>query len=386
MLNKILKKLSRNSLIIFSLLALASQASFGVATALGDDEVDTETKAASPLFQSDSILEVTLKTNLPQLIRDRSKSYHSADVEVVDPAVRGSRFRMKVSTRGMTSLRTCNFPHIRFKFDPETVKSTIFKNLSKVKLVAHCDNPDLGNSHQNEQKEVVLQYTLYRMYNLLTDYSIKVRLARMHYVDTTNQMQSITRYAFFIEPTESVAARHGASPAEPESVNGQGISGEQLNATYAGMDAAYQFLIGNGDWRLLRGNYVDLLNSVAISGNNIGLLTMPYDMDRAGMCNGDFAFHSIYADGATFPIVGDDAATIRDIYAEEFQNRSFYKTAFSRFRNKRQEMYKLYDSMKSLIDSRYRDRTVGHLDRFFEAIGTREDAQLADIVATSERP
>jgi hypothetical protein len=49
-------------------------------------------------------------------------------------------------------------------------------------------------------------------------------------------------------------------------------------------------------------------------------------------------------------------------------------------------MYKLYDSMKSLIDSRYRDRTVGHLDRFFEAIGTREDAQLADIVATSERP
>jgi hypothetical protein len=356
----------------------------GIASAAG--AVETKTVAASPLFQSDSILDVTLKTDLPQLIRDRSKNYHSASVEIVDPATREPGIKMKVSTRGMTSLESCRFPHIRFKFDPQTTQNTILRNLSKVKIVAHCNNPDLGDSHSNEQKEVLLQYALYRMYNILTDYSIRVRLARMHYVDTTGSMQPFTKYAFFVEPDESVAHRNGAKANDRRELNNEGYSSSHLNATYAGLDEAYQFLIGNGDWRLLRGNTVSVLNSAVISSNEIALLAMPYDMDRGGMCNGMFAYHSIYSDGATFPIVGDDVGTIRDIYAENYQGRKMYKYAFSRFREKRDEMYALYDSLKSLIDSHYRDRTVGHLDRFFKAIGTREEAQFEDLVATDERP
>lgn len=355
-------------------------------TAAYADDATTETVAASPLFQSNSILEVTLKADLPHLFRDRSKNYHSAELEVVDPAVRGSELKIKVSTRGMTSLNYCDVPHLRFKFDSASVQNTLLRNLSKVKIVGYCDNSDWGDSHANEQKEVILQYALYRMYNLLTDYSIKVRLAKMHYVDTSENMKSFTRYVFFIEPEGSVAARFGAKAEDRDELNDQGYSYKSLNVNYAGLDEAYQFFIGNGDWRLLSGDTVHILNSNIISGGDIGLLAMPYDMDRAGMCNGSFAYHSIYSDGSTFPIVGDDPSTIRDIYNENYRGKKMYKFAFARFREKREEMYALYESLSSLIDSHYRDRTVGHLDRFFSAIGTREDAQFEDMIATSERP
>jgi hypothetical protein len=374
-----LKKTIAMSALVLSIFSL------GAVTAANAAEPG-DTVAASPLFQGDSILEVTLKTDLPQLIRDRSKNYHSATIEVVDPAVRGSGFKMKVSTRGMTSLRSCQFPHLRFKFDPASVQSTLLRNLSKVKVVGHCNNPDLGDSHANEQKEVILQYALYKMYNQLTDYSIKVRLAKMHYVDTSGKMADINKYAFFIEPEESVAARFNAKAEERESFNDQGYSSSHLNANYAGLDEAYQFLIGNGDWRLLYGNTINILNSNIISGSDIGFLAMPYDMDRAGMCNNQFAYHSIYSDGGTFPIVGDDPSTIRSIYAQNYQNRKMYKFAFQKFREKREQMYEVYEKLGSLIDSHYHDRTVGHLDRFFRAIGTREEAELEDLTATSERP
>jgi hypothetical protein len=359
---------------VLSIVTLISSGIYsGLAAA---SEGETRSAAASPLFQSDGIFEVTLKTDLPQLIKDRSKNYHSAYIEVVDPAVRGPGLKMKVSTRGMTSLRSCAFPHLRFKFDTTTTQNTILRNLEKVKIVGHCNNPDLGDSKSNEQKEVFLQYALYKMYNVLTDYSMRVRLARMHYEDTSGRMSPITKYAFFIEPEESVAARFGAKAWDRRELNDQGFSSKNLNATYAGMDEAYQFLIGNGDWRLLRGNTVSILNSVVISGENIGLLAMPFDMDRGGMVNGSFAFHSIFSDGATFPIVGDDVGTIRSIYTQYYQGRKMYKHAFDRFREKRAEMYAVYDRLSSLIDSHYRNRTIGHLDRFFQAIGTREGAEI----------
>jgi hypothetical protein len=98
------------------------------------------------------------------------------------------------------------------------------------------------------------------------------------------------------------------------------------------------------------------------------------------MCNGSFAYHSIYSSGSTFPIVGDDVSTIRDIYVNNYQGRKLYKFAISKLREKREEIYALYDSMKSLIDSKYRNRTVGHLDRFYSAIGTREDAEINDPI------
>jgi hypothetical protein len=343
--------------------------------AFANDE-EMATVSASPLFQSESVLEVTVKADLPQLLRDRTKNYHAASIEVVDPAVRGSGLKIKVATRGMTSLEACEFPHLKFKFDPQTTQNTILRNLKTVKIVGHCDRSDIGDAHSNEQKEVFLQYALYRMYNVLTDYSMRVRLAYMRYEDTSGQLAPIHKYAFFIEPEESVAARFGAKSEDRDEVNDQGYSISQLNGRYAAMDEAYQFLIGNGDWRLLRGNTVSVLNSVVISGQDIKLLAMPYDMDRGGMVNGSFAYHSIYADGSTFPIVGDDVSTIRDIYVQNYQNRKVYKYAFDKFREKRRQMYAVYENLKSYIDPRYRNRTIGHLDRFFQAIGTRSDAEL----------
>jgi hypothetical protein len=78
--------------------------------------------------------------------------------------------------------------------------------------------------------------------------------------------------------------------------------------------------------------------------------------------------------------------TIRSIYQEYFQGRSVYKMAFARFREKREEIYALYNNVSSLIDSHYRNRTLGHLDRFYEAIGTRDNGNDTEAEGAVTRP
>ena len=80
------------------------------------------------------------------------------------------------------------------------VGGTVFDGQNGIKLVSHCRDRD------DDEQDVLKEY---RTFNLLTDESFRVRLARITYVDGEDDDDPVVRYAFFIEEAEAMAERLG---------------------------------------------------------------------------------------------------------------------------------------------------------------------------------
>ena len=92
-----------------------------------------------------------------------------------------------------------DFPPIRMNFKKAGFQKTDLSKIEKMKMVTHCE---YGNE-QNLFKE----YIIYKLYNVLTDYSFRVRLIKIEYINTYKKSKPINSYSFFIEPIEMLAER-----------------------------------------------------------------------------------------------------------------------------------------------------------------------------------
>ncbi|NIP93601.1 MAG: hypothetical protein GWN18_19895, partial [Thermoplasmata archaeon] len=71
---------------------------------------------------------------------------------------------------------TCEFPPLRLNFKKGQLDETLFDGQDKVKLVTHCRNGD------RYEQNVVKEYLVYRLYNVLTPLGFQVRMAHITYV------------------------------------------------------------------------------------------------------------------------------------------------------------------------------------------------------------
>jgi hypothetical protein len=119
----------------------------------------------------------------------------------------------------------------------------------------------------------------YRIYNLLTDKSLRVRLARITYRDVGRRNRSIERYAFFTEHFDSLAARHDAEPWPTDDFLPQ-----QADARELALLELFQYLIGNTDWSALKAHNITHIRNASGS-----VTAVPYDFDFAGLVNAAYA-------------------------------------------------------------------------------------------------
>ena len=110
-------------------------------------------------------------------------------------------------------LETCRFPPLKINLPKNSLGGTVFDGEDKIKMVSHCANRD------SDEQNVLEEFLAYRTYNVVTDNSFRVRLARMTYVDSRGKDDPVTRYAFFIEEKEAVAERVGGMMLEVPQVH-----------------------------------------------------------------------------------------------------------------------------------------------------------------------
>ena len=77
-----------------------------------------------------------------------------------------------------------------------------FYHLKSLKLVSACKPNSYGE--QNLLKE----YIIYKIYNLITDKSFRVRLLNLRYQDSSSVKKPINEHAFLIEDIKEVAKRN----------------------------------------------------------------------------------------------------------------------------------------------------------------------------------
>jgi len=253
-------------------------------------------------------------------------------------------FELKVRARGLSRrvFDFCSFPPIKLNFKKKAVKETVFDGQDKLKLVAFCRNLDVNEAY------VLKEYLVYKLYNFLTPYSFKVRLAQITYKDINEKDKEVNRLGFLIEDNDIMAERNGGKISEIVLSNQDRCERSTLDLL-----TIFQFMIGNTDWSIAKQHNVKLI--VMEKGVTI---PVPYDFDYCGFVDAKYA------------------APPEQLAIESVKERIFrgycrlpgtYEKVVDIFNEHKEEMYSEINDL-DLLDERYKKVSVKYLDAFYKLV------------------
>jgi hypothetical protein len=246
----------------------------------------SEESAKPPkLFSTETTLDMTITAPWSDIVKKKkNQDPYPAKLEYRDESGQTVTLDLTVARRGIKRQEACKFPPIRLEFEKETVAGTTFRGQKKLKLVTHCERAT------DYDQYYVLEMLAYRMYNLLTDYSFRVRPLQVTYVDSENGKEVDTRFAFVIESHGDMAERNGLNKIDIPK-----ISHKRLDPKPTALFSLYQFMIGNVDWAALVGHDPDECchNVKLIGPEPLGdkdlVIPVSYDFDSAGLVDAEYA-------------------------------------------------------------------------------------------------
>ena len=313
-------------------------------------QVDLQPHEAAKLFREDSLLRLTITANFRRLEHDKGANPPWRQARIAyDDSGRKIDVPVRLRTRGIWRLKECELPPLRMNFVKDSVKHTIFTKLDKPKLVTHCRDNKTGD------QLILAEFQLYRVYNLLTPYSHRVRLAQVIYADSGSGKVETTRYAFLEEEPDAVAHRVGGMI-----VKQQGATPDDLVPGAAVLFYMFQYFIGNTDWSVSALHNVELITSDTLH------VPVAYDFDFSGAVNAPYA--------TTDPRLS--IHRVRDrLYRGYCKPDELFPPVFELFRAKRDSIYALYrDPIGRLLDADRATETLEYFDEFYKTINDPRQA------------
>jgi hypothetical protein len=277
----------------------------------------------APLFLSEEPLRMTLRTDIDWLRDERNDSVEvEGTLTFVDTD--GSEVTKPVDTRARGNFRrskkNCNFPPLRLDFKTKEMEGTVFEDQDKLKLVTPCND-----GRDDYQRYIFNEYLAYRILNVLTPVSFRVRLVEVTYEDTAGDYETRTKIGFLIEDEDEMAARsHGTIEEVTQ------FHPARTFAEYSVLAAMFNYMIGNTDWSPAFFHNVKLVRT-----EDARYLTVPYDFDFSGTVNARYA--------SVDPSLQDQIRTVtRRLYRGFCRDELVYDQAVAPFRQHRAEIEQLY--------------------------------------------
>jgi hypothetical protein len=304
------------------------------------------------LFSEQSEMAVTLSGPW-STVKKKPKEDTRYPVQLTYTGADGTQHMLdaEVSLRGITRRRICDFPPLKLHFDKQAVKGTEFRGNKSLKLVTYCD------SNSKYEQYYIKEFLTYRIYNLITEYSFRVRPMMIQYEDNERDDRSITRFGFLIEDIDDVAKR-----SDLEELSLSKVPYRDLEPVSTNRLSIFQFMIGNLDFAVTDGPKDDSCchNSRLIgAGNDINPKhSVPYDFDSSGLVNTHYAA----------PPNGLKVRNIRQrLYRGFCANNDQLPTTVALFNEKRPEIMALFQNNPHLTD-RYREDAIDYIDDFYQII------------------
>ena len=308
---------------------------------------------SSNLFDSDEVMELTLRGDLKTVFKDRGDDpqYHPATLfyQADQNAV---NIPINIKTRGhfrkMPS--NCKYPPILLNFaKSSTPETSVFYGQNKVKLVTPCR----GDSY------VINEYLVYKLYNLITPKSFKARLVRVIYQDTVKNKSSDPYYGILLEEEEQMAMRNLSYTLEKT-----GIRPEETQKDDFLRMAVFQYMIGNTDWSV---QFLQNIKLIYVDSTSLPT-TVPYDFDHAGIVRAPYAKPAEQL---------QMSSTLERRYRGYcIPDMNQFTEVFETFNQLKDDFYAIYKD-NSLLSSKYQDQTLKFLDKFYATINDPEKARNA---------
>lgn len=311
------------------------------------------------LFREDTILEFTLTSEFKAIDRDRdpnSSRTFPGTVSFAQPDGTTVTKPVQVGGRGHSrrSPRLCDFIPLRLVFPRGELSGTVFGGQDVLKLGAHC------RSNSTYEQYVIREYTAYRIFNLLTPMSFRVRLARGTYIESTNGKVVATRLGMFIEDDDDVARRLGG-----RILDSKGLRFRHIDWDYLTLVALFEYLLGNTDVSIY-----GLHNVRIVERPDSKRFAVPYDFDYSGLVDTTYAV----VDKRLF-----DITSVRErVYRGPCRTLEELTPFFDQFNRVKPDIWALYDNQPE-FNKGSRSSAKSFIEDFYEVISSPRLARRAFV-------
>lgn len=308
------------------------------------------------LFEDEKPVEISLRFDLSTYLRTKPKEdYLKAKITFQLSKTDSISKNIKLRTRGIFRNQYCTFSPIELNFNKADFGYSDLNRITKIKLVPECRS---GGENENY---VLREYLVYKLYNILTDTSFRVRLLTINYIDTEKERKPISQFGFFIEPLEMLTARTNTSQVNARTINQKSIIPEVMDRV-----AIFNYMVGNYDWSVPGQHNIKVIKSLIVDTVQLGI-AIPYDFDWTGVVNTSYA---IPAEN-----VGTENVRVR-IFLGVCRTKEVYQKELEIFLKKKDEFYRVINEFP-FLDQREKKDISGYLNGFFNQLAGKRD--LADF-------
>jgi hypothetical protein len=302
----------------------------------------------SGLFDSDELLSVSLRFDITRYKRKRSdKDYFDAIITYHTSEKDSVNKNIKVRSRGNFRREYCDFPPLMLNFKMKDSMKGEFSRINKLKMVTQCKP---GN-----QEILLKEYLIYKLYNVITDNSFRVRLLRVNYINTAKQNKSESEYAFVIEPIELLARRTNSVEVTTTNLTQKNVKPEMMDRV-----AIFNYMIGNTDWSVPIQHNVLLFSQGKSVRPDLAMI-VPFDFDFSGLVNANYAS----------PFEGLKIKTVLERqYMGICRSEQVFINSLREFLVLKEKFYKVINEFPYLKEKPKKE-IISYLDQFFRDFDQR---------------
>jgi hypothetical protein len=310
-------------------------------------------------FMDEKPIELTLSSDLKTLLGKRNqRAYQPATVTIRFADSTSVTEEIRIQPRGKFRLENCYMPPLYLNFKNKTSPKT--HSLGKIKLVCGCA------TGSDDEQLIIKEFLSYKIYNMLTPKSFRVRLAKVNYEDTRGKVKKYSQYGFLLEDVDDMAARNKCKEVEGRPFNTESTDRQQMTLV-----AIFEYMIGNSDWSVPNYHNIKLMRPVT---DSVSLpYAVPYDLNHSGLVNASYA-----------------------VPPEELGTKSVTERVYRGFPRSMEELEEVIDIFKSKKDktlslikncewlnARYKKEVTNFLEDFYKTIDSK--SSVKNVFITNAR-
>ncbi len=229
------------------------------------------------LFNKDDPIVISMKFDVKTFKRTRrQEKYQPAEMTCHVNDTFQVTHPVRIKARGIYRRDECTMPPFWLNIRYSGIEAELLSDVKKMKMVIRCRSATQYDSY------VLREYLVYRIYNLISPYSFRVRLVKLKIVNTGKDNKVSEDWAFLIEPQEVMANR-----LDGRMIKSDMLSMRTVNREIMSRVALFQYMVGNGDYSVTGRHNLKIL--VLKAGQPSGFIPVPYDFDYTGLVNTHYA-------------------------------------------------------------------------------------------------
>lgn len=230
------------------------------------------------MFEKEDPLEINLKTDMKDILGKKANTrmlLSDFAVKVADSTVQGT---VEIRARGKFRRNYCFVPPLKFDFDTST--SATLRPLGSLDMTVQC------KQGKDFEQWLYKEYTTYRIYNIVSDRSQRVRLVTLNMEDTEGKRKPVLLPGFVIEDFDVTAKRNACKEVKMSKLHTENTDRKAMTLV-----AMFEYMIGNTDWSIPANHNIKLMQDSTNKSSKP--YAVAYDFDYSGLVNAsDYAVPS----------------------------------------------------------------------------------------------